>query len=757
MTNTLVNATNLTKNAGSDFTTEGNLPIMESQLMSIDMANAAFIMESLTNLYGDPYFSVAREYIANAIDSHIEAGNPAPIEVTSPSIWSPNLVVKDMGVGMSQDDVFRYGTYGSSDKRDNLEVVGNFGMGSKSALAISNSFTITAIKDGEYTMATIGRNDDGHGQVDIILSEPTLDPNGVTITIPITSGNIYTMQNKVNDVLRYIPGGAVELDGTVNTDIRTGLTKISDDVHIDTFDWGSSYAGAVSVIIISGGFGYRVPHGEVHDIGNEYSSKKLVGVPRVIYIDVPTGSVDLTPSREQLRMTARTKNLITETIGSVLGECNDKYSKELDSITSFEELYKLIEGTNSRNRARIIIGLCKNLEIPDSSNMIAFSYRNGDGLITSRHRSNINQAIAEDIAYAVDSKAIVLDLDKDYSDKSLTTRVKSFLNKVTDVHTEKTPVIVLNPGFTDNPSSPKDNLYRYITRNSVHMKASEIYAAVNEYNKNNRVSSGNYGFSAGKGDNAEISSTLINGDDITKPISRTPESGTMKTYYEDIADNDRDTTYVLNNPKSSTKFLESETIIAALAMYKMYDPSFEPPNVVLINGGVRKAKYFSQRGMDVVSAVEFMGKFKEALLDKKTHESLKGVYEYLQGRGNNYLLNSSISRIKTTYPGTSEKVDKIVSRIYAEPPEGSEEYASIAIRPFQVTNLLRQVSNSLGLFDGMAEIIQNIETTSPRSSQDQRLAQTMLETAQVLLTYGHTDEAYGMLDQTVDLLDKKED
>lgn len=755
MTNTLVPTTNLTKNADSDFTTEGNLPVMESQLMSIDMANAAFIMDSLTNLYSDPYFSVAREYIANAIDSHIDAGNTAPVEVTAPSSWSPNLVIKDQGIGMSQDDVFRYGTYGSSDKRENLKVVGNFGMGSKSALAITNSFTITAIKDGEYTMATIGRNDEGFGQVDIILHEPTTEPNGVTITIPITSFNIYTMQNKINDVIQYLPGGTVELDGTVNKDIRENLTKISDDVHINTFDWGNTYFGISRVYIVSGGFGYRVPSGEIYKISDEFSDKELIGVPKEIYIDVPTGSVDLTPSREQLRMTARTTTLIQDTIRSVLTECSAKYAKKLDSITTFEEVYSLVADTNSHNRLSHIVANCGNLEIPRSDNMIAESIRSGNGIVTARHRSNLNKTIAEDMAFAVGGEAIVLDLDKDYSENSLTTRVKSFLTKVTEDYTSNTPVIILNPNFKDDPNSTKDNLYRYIVRSAVRMKASEIYSAVNEYNKQNRAPS--TGYSAGKGDDAEIESAFINGDDITKGSTHFPTSGTMKKFFEDRAGNDRDFIYILNNPRSSGNTMESSTIISVLALQKLYDESYKTPNVVLINGGVRKAKYFSQRGMDVVSVSDFMDSYKTMFQDKKTISGLKDVYAYLQGKGSNFGLDSVISRIKVAYPGAAERVEKIETRIYPQLPEDSEDIVDIVKNPYQVISLLHSIHDWTGSKDDIVETIRDFEQSIPLNRQDRRVVHSMMDTTQVLLDYGHAEEAYAMLDQTVDLLDKKED
>lgn len=756
MTNTLVPTTDLTKNADSDFTTEGNLPVMESQLMSIDMANAAFIMESLTNLYSDPHFSVAREYIANAIDSHIESGNTAPVEVTSPSPWSPNLVIKDQGVGMSQDDVFRYGTYGSSDKRDNLDVVGNFGMGSKSALAITNSFTITAVKDGELTMASIGRNDDGHGQVDIILNEPTMEPNGVTITIPITAGSRYIMESKIPKVIQHLPGGVVELDGAVNTDYRDDLVKVSDDVHIGGFQWGGTHLKYNSVYIVSGGFGYAVPTTNLYDIIDSLSLRDVVGMPESIFIDVPTGSVDLTPSREQLRMTARTKTLIEETVKSVINTCDAKYKKQLEDITTFEQAYELVATTKSRGSVRRILKMCPNLEVPASDNLISDAYRDGDGAVYPRHVSNFNMTVAENLASATDHKAILIDMDKDYSVTSLTSRVKSFLTKVTDTYNPHTPVMELSTQFTDDTSNTKDNLYRYIERTAVRMKASEIYSAVNEYNKANRKPSANAGTVMGTGDDAKIDSVFISGSSPEQHWEREPRAGEMKKYYEDMTDNERPFIYILNNPRASGKDITVNTINTIHALQKTYDEDFEYPNVVLINGGVRKAKYFSQRGMDVSSVDEFMDSHKEAFQDQGTLEKIGEVYLYLRARRSNYRLDTAVSRAKYSLPSASSKINEILSYIFPELGEGAENILGLVSSPIQVSTLLRNVRDWRGGSDAVTKILENIENTDTDEKKIIPSITSLLETCAVLSSHGHADEGYAMLDQAVDLLTKEE-
>lgn len=753
MTNTLVNATNLTKNAESDYSTEGNMPVMQSQLMSIDMANAAFIMESLTNLYSDPYLSVVREYVANAIDAHVEAGNPDPVEVSMPSQWSPNLVIKDQGIGMSQADVFRYGTYGSSDKRDNLDLVGNFGMGSKSALAITNSFTITAIKDGEYTMASIGRNDEGFGQVDIITSEPTTEPNGVTITIPITSSNIWVVRNRVEKVLTYLPAGRVDVDGTVNTDMRTDLTKISDDIHVDTIDITESSFRYNSIIVISGGFGYKVDWDVTNEIADTVDFD-LFGVPDTIYIDVPTGSVDLTPSREQLRMTARTKALITQAVQSTLREITTIYTKKLEDVKTFEDVFSLISELGAKKVTETVINKCTNLVVPESANLITHSIINGQGEYTSRNTSKLNWYLAELISRSDNSKVIILEKDKDYSEKSASSRIKSFLNKVSDTYASYTPVFVLNPAFTDDPQVSEDTLYRYITRTGVHMKLSEIYAEVNEYNKANRTYSGGSN-ATGQGDDAIIDTTAFDGETF-KSTGHYPATGNMKKYFEELFDNKLPTVYVLNDTLSSGMAINENIVRALMSIRGLKTSSASSANFVLIRGGNRKGAYFAKRGIDVSTVSEYFQKNKADIVSQGALDILKEIAHFSSNDEMGWYVGRTIQRFRNSYPSTSATMDIIVDELSSTLGEDAEKISNYVSGHHGVRQFLAVVKIRLNDVEEVTEFIEDLDNHTEAMDRGE-LVTSVLDSCTALHRYGHTQESYDMLETLAELLTKKEE
>ena len=71
----------------------------------IDPENLGYIAQILRELYSDPIRAVVREYCANAVDAHDQAGIPErPIEITAPTKMVPELRIRDYGFGLSKED-----------------------------------------------------------------------------------------------------------------------------------------------------------------------------------------------------------------------------------------------------------------------------------------------------------------------------------------------------------------------------------------------------------------------------------------------------------------------------------------------------------------------------------------------------------------------------------------------------------------------------------------------------------------------------
>lgn len=289
--------------------------------MEASAEDLAHLMGVLSDIYSDPTAAVVREYTVNAIDSHVEAGQPRPVEIRLPNAFSSNLVIQDFGVGMNAQDIRKvYSKYGKSTKRTSNLQSGMLGIGAKSAFAYSNGFLVTGIKDGVKTHVSVNRARNGGGVMTIINESETTDGNGVTISIPVS--NTWEMKNAVTNFCTFLAPGLVRVDGEdlsrrddwelLATDVTGELEEeIEDeDGNIETI----VYEGIVirnlwrvpssSSRIIMG----NVPYVPNNALGTGYGSG--------IYAEVAMGAVVFEPSRESLKdspLTRKTEELVKQT------------------------------------------------------------------------------------------------------------------------------------------------------------------------------------------------------------------------------------------------------------------------------------------------------------------------------------------------------------------------------------------------------------------------------------------------------------
>lgn len=356
-------------NAVSDVKTSGNVSTDNAVQMTISAEGTAHIMSMLTDLYSSPELAVLREYSSNALDSHKEAGQTAPILVTLPTTWNPVFTVQDFGVGMSAQDIKTiYSAYGASTKQKDFNQVGAFGLGCKSALSLTQQFTLVSIKDGRKSVVLIARGDNGVGTVNVISEADTDEPNGVTVSVPIEK--VQTFNDKVKDFFLTWEPGSVLVDSEQPASIYSGEYSMSKDKNVllctikDRYAPNSVTAG---FHIIMGGISYYVNLSDVIDFYDSntpdvYSSiKSFLAWSAAVFVTVPIGSVDLTPSREGLRYSDRTveflKSLYDYTIGEMasilsdsLKECTSR-ADVVDLCWSYQKLFDAFHGKNNKDHS----------------------------------------------------------------------------------------------------------------------------------------------------------------------------------------------------------------------------------------------------------------------------------------------------------------------------------------------------------------------------------------------------------------------
>lgn len=263
----------------------------EQHEMKLDLSAMNHIMRILTDLYSDPEESILREYSVNGLDSNIMAGVDAPVEISLPTPLRQTLEIKDSGLGLSKEDIIDvYGTYGASTKRESNDVTGSLGMGSKSALTYTNMFSVRGVKDGKLTVVQFSRNPDKAGQIKIVAESDTDEPNGVTVVVPVAKYNNF--ESKAKKIFKYWKPGTVVIDGIAPHNVYEHGLKIDDDNYI--------VPDEDKDVIVMGSVAY--PHYENSDYRKRYS---------IVHF-APMGSVEFTPSREELVMSDYTKDYLAK-------------------------------------------------------------------------------------------------------------------------------------------------------------------------------------------------------------------------------------------------------------------------------------------------------------------------------------------------------------------------------------------------------------------------------------------------------------
>jgi hypothetical protein len=316
--------------------------------MSFDPAAMGTILDMLTNIYSNPDHAVVQEYSSNAIDSHIEAGNTGPILITSPTQFSPIFTVQDFGVGLSEEEVLNvYARYGASTKRETDEQIGAFGIGAKSAFAVGPQFVVTAVKDGWQTIALFALNEDGAPTVNIMSSTQTDEPNGVKVEIGVR--DVQAVSHAIASQFPTWKPGSVLVDGVEPAFVWNELDELTPSVH---FGWREDHINTrhEAWTVVMGGISYPLPDAVINSLPNrQLNVVRTVQQSRArVYLTVPIGAVDITPSREALRVTDKTTTTIRDLVEEFSAHIGAWISSQIEDATSLIEA--LIKYRNLRNQ-----------------------------------------------------------------------------------------------------------------------------------------------------------------------------------------------------------------------------------------------------------------------------------------------------------------------------------------------------------------------------------------------------------------------
>jgi len=318
---------------------------------TLNSAKLASVMQILIRNYNSPELATLREWVSNAHDSHVEAGVKTPVKVTLPSRFSQNLIVEDFGVGMSYDQVRNvYASFLNSTKAGDNFGIGGFGIGGKSALAISDQYTMIAVKDGLKNVFVFERSSKGGLSVKaVVRDKPTDEGNGVKVTVVASNGWNFN-EHQINDVLNGWRPEEVEIVGGKFTSVFSDAIEfkhgvIKSEIIDGKTNSGLRYgyrSGYSKIRVLVGPVSYPMPD-KVHQAlrsRDNYEFVKFIDATRGDFaIRMNIGDVTFPSSREVIEPTTENTEAVIKALKKFYAEVQGYIDAKVKNLKTIEEAY----------------------------------------------------------------------------------------------------------------------------------------------------------------------------------------------------------------------------------------------------------------------------------------------------------------------------------------------------------------------------------------------------------------------------------
>jgi hypothetical protein len=315
--------------------TTGNIDTTNAKKGSISERGMGVVMSILSKMYSNAPLAVLREYSCNARDSHIASGQTWPIEVTLPSALQPTLLIQDFGLGMTRDEIETYFLeYGESTKGDTNDLVGAFGIGSKSAFTLGHQFIVTGVKNGAKTVAQLSLDGNNVLSCKIMREQETTEPNGVLISLAVD--DVQAMRETADHFFSFWSEGTVLVDGETPTTLVSTGTSINDSTWLVQDHEGQ-------VIVEMGQVPYVVGRDILRKVARDLSETPA-GAQAQALVDwysstslvfhVEIGDCDIAPNREALRDTPHTLATLGGLLSSLVADLASSVQAKVDQARS---------------------------------------------------------------------------------------------------------------------------------------------------------------------------------------------------------------------------------------------------------------------------------------------------------------------------------------------------------------------------------------------------------------------------------------
>lgn len=307
------------------------------------IANSPKAFEILSkNLYQDTILAPIRELSCNAYDAHVVVGCPiSDIVVKLPTFANPAFTVIDYGPGLNHEQVLHlYTTYFRSTKDDSNLLIGGLGLGSKSPFAYVDQFTVISRFNGTKRTYVCFKSG-GVPNINLMHTEVTNEPNGLTVTFPVKSTDLAAFRQKTINFFTYWDVRPQVFEGSTKIDIPTPKL-IFNGPKFGVFEWGGNRWGTTNNIsALMGQVVYAVNLGAVHNFPSELRNNPIIQQTNIL-LKFDIGELEISPSREELSYDTRTSTAIIARIQDVIKSYTNYVESKIAAATSLYEARQLL-------------------------------------------------------------------------------------------------------------------------------------------------------------------------------------------------------------------------------------------------------------------------------------------------------------------------------------------------------------------------------------------------------------------------------
>ena len=275
-------------------------------------------------LYTYKALAPVRELFCNALDIHKQVGSQDRIEIQAPTLETAIFRIRDYGTGLTPEGVKFYCTYLASDKDGDDNQIGGFGLGSKSPFAYTDQCVLKSFVNGQCLIYSLYIDEKDDIAYVLLSVEPTDQPNGLELEIPVEQTDLYTFTQNIRQVVQFTPRNQLKLINVLHPgepiyDIETDTYGISAR-NSPTVDFHCS--------ALVGPIRYPVPEEVLTKAGFErYQAKGII-------LKFNVGEVQLSPTREALSLDPKTESILIERLISIKDEVQARVDEALTKETT---------------------------------------------------------------------------------------------------------------------------------------------------------------------------------------------------------------------------------------------------------------------------------------------------------------------------------------------------------------------------------------------------------------------------------------